>query len=221
MTTSFIYNKATGITDSQILKDAAILLFLNMLDEQVLLILEALLPEWVREMNAEIYTNDEQDGNDALLPLYQEEGENADIDVNENFGSNNEIECHDMTTNLDELQKDHDQLKNDFLNLRTESNKQKNKISENEVICQAMKTQYEEIESNYNQLRKDHSKLEADCNKLRNQNIKIEMEYDKLRTKHEHVQHSLSKLEQEQREMKDLIAKIMQPKEFHERDFFN
>jgi len=51
---SIIYNQSTGISNSDIIKDAAILLFLNEIDDQFLNILKRIFPSWVESLEAEI-----------------------------------------------------------------------------------------------------------------------------------------------------------------------
>jgi len=51
---SYIYNEATGISNSDIIKDAAILLFLNEIDDQFLSLLKRIFPAWVEKLEEDI-----------------------------------------------------------------------------------------------------------------------------------------------------------------------
>merc|ERR1712151_338517 len=51
---SGIYNKSTGISNSDIIKDAAILLFLNEIDDQFLSLLKRIFPAWIEKLEEDI-----------------------------------------------------------------------------------------------------------------------------------------------------------------------
>ena len=58
---STIYNKSTGISSSDIVKDAAILLFLSEIDDQLLSTLKCAFPSWVKNIEDKISLANEID----------------------------------------------------------------------------------------------------------------------------------------------------------------
>jgi len=51
---SFIYNRAVGLSNVEVMTDAAILLFLNEIDEQILVLLEKIVPDWIKMIDDKI-----------------------------------------------------------------------------------------------------------------------------------------------------------------------
>merc|ERR1712176_1642294 len=72
---SYIYNGAVGLSNVEVLSDAAILLFLNDIDEQIYSLLETIAPDWINKIDDNI--GDMFADNDPI-PDTNEEGEKTE-----------------------------------------------------------------------------------------------------------------------------------------------
>jgi len=200
--TSWLYNLATGISDTNILKDAAILLFLNDIDEQVYAIIELLFPSWLDKQNQVIakhlnkrinrrpkYTSSTDDV-ESPIPFSLSNDELSEVDSSCLKNRANIRLEHLPENGLNEIPVA-EELEREFRSEYENMNVQTKNIVELEKELNVLKTDYANMKNEYIN---DHSNLQSKYEQLENDNNNLQIKYKQLESDHSNVKKELKVL---------------------------
>jgi len=205
---SILYNMSTGISNTDILKDVVLLLFLNEVDEDLYALVQKTNPSWLEEtvnqtigmkLNRRILVRRES------RRIRETHRKTPKIEFNKDL-----IEGNDIDVERRSLEIFKDDIETDAV-IESESGRQV-MVSETEFrALQSDRVQLQNLSNERAGLSSRLHELETEQSKLKGEYVKFEnlqTEHAKLKHEHEKLEMAHSQLETEQARLKDECAKL-------------